>query len=168
MRSYGNNTAEIRNGLPMTDEEIIQSWKNAICRKDQVDILSQLNDCSKKRIVKILFDGGVLPGQAVYQYRKAGLLPPEEGKGVNNSGMNMTDTEDAPKRESAPTEEENDGDSRASLPRTVKELLRDKMGEKICEMESIERQIDIMTQDRNDLLSQIKEIEDFIKRFNGK
>ena len=86
---------------------------------------------------------------------------------MNNSGMNMTDTEDAPKRETAPTEEEKDGDSRAALPRTVKEILRDKIGEKICEMESIERQIDIMTQDRNDLLSQIKEIEDFIKQFKN-
>ena len=97
MISYRNN-ATGSNGLPMTDDEIIRSWKNAACRKDQVDILSQLNDCSKKKIVKILFDGGVLPGQAVYQYRKAGLLPPEEGKGVNNSGMNMTDAEDAPKK----------------------------------------------------------------------
>ncbi|MDD6341363.1 MAG: hypothetical protein PUA50_03465 [Eubacteriales bacterium] len=166
MISYRNNTTG-GNGLPMTDDEIIRSWKNAACRKDQVDILSQLNDCSKKKIVKILFDGGVLPGQAVYQYRKAGLLPPEEGAGVNNSGMNMTDTEDAPKRETAPAEEEKDGDSRAALPREVEEILRSEMDKKICETESIERQIDIMTQDRNDLLSQIKEIEDFIKQFKN-
>ena len=166
MISYGNN-ATGSNGLPMTDDEIIRLWKNAACRKDQVDILSQLNDCSKKKIVKILFDGGVLPGQAVYQYRKSGLLPPEGGEGVNNSGMNMTDTEDAPKRETAPEEDEKDGDGRAALPRTVEEILRSKMEEKICDAESIEREIDIMTQDRNDLLSQIKEIEDFIKQFKN-
>lgn len=86
---------------------------------------------------------------------------------MNNSGMNMTDTEDAPKRETAPAEDEKDRDSRAALPRTVEEILRGKMDEKICETESIERQIDIMTQDRNDLLSQIKEIEDFIKQFKN-
>lgn len=80
----------------------------------------------------------------------------------------MTDAEDAPKKETAPEEDEKDGDGRAALPRTVEEILRSKMGEKICETESIERQIDIMTQDRNDLLSQIKEIEDFIKQFKNK
>ena len=62
--------------LAMTKDEIISSWKNAISAKKQVGILADLNDCPKSEIVRILYEGGVLSGQAVYQYRKSGLLPP--------------------------------------------------------------------------------------------
>ena len=60
----------------MTKDEIISSWKNAISSKKQVGILAELNACPKSEIVRILYEGGVLSGQAVYQYRKSGLLPP--------------------------------------------------------------------------------------------
>ncbi len=62
--------------LAMTKDEIISSWKNAISSKKQVGILADLNACPKSEIVRILYEGGVLSGQAVYQYRKSGLLPP--------------------------------------------------------------------------------------------
>lgn len=62
--------------LAMTKDEIISSWKNAISSKKQVGILAELNACPKSEIVRILYEGGVLSGQAVYQYRKSGLLPP--------------------------------------------------------------------------------------------
>ena len=62
--------------MAMTKDEIISSWKNAISAKKQVGILAELNACPKSEIVRILYEGGVLSGQAVYQYRKSGLLPP--------------------------------------------------------------------------------------------
>lgn len=62
--------------MAMTKDEIISSWKNAISSKKQVGILAELNACPKSEIVRILYEGGVLSGQAVYQYRKSGLLPP--------------------------------------------------------------------------------------------
>lgn len=62
--------------MAMTKDEIISSWKNAISSKKQVGILADLNDCPKSEIVRILYEGGVLSGQAVYQYRKSGLLLP--------------------------------------------------------------------------------------------
>lgn len=63
------------NGLAMTDEEIVKSWRNAVSAKKQVGILAELNDCLPSRIVEILYKAGVLSGQAIYQYRKSGMLP---------------------------------------------------------------------------------------------
>lgn len=64
------------NGLAMTDEEIVKSWQNAVSARKQVGILAELNDCFPSRIVEILYKAGVLSGQAIYQYRKSGMLPP--------------------------------------------------------------------------------------------
>lgn len=41
--------------MEMTDNEIRLSYKNALNPKRQIQILAQLNACSKNRIEKILF-----------------------------------------------------------------------------------------------------------------
>lgn len=64
--------------MTMTDDEIVASYRNAQNRKKQVDILAQFNDCPKQKIVEILCDAGELTGQAIFQYKKSGLLPKED------------------------------------------------------------------------------------------
>lgn len=60
--------------MQMTDSEIIKSWREAKKPKDQVKVLAELNDVPQKKIVEILYCNGCLSGQAIYQYRKSGML----------------------------------------------------------------------------------------------
>lgn len=43
---------------PMTDEEIVRSFRNAVDQKQQVRILAELNDCKKSDIKRILESAG--------------------------------------------------------------------------------------------------------------
>ena len=43
---------------PMTDEEIVRSFRNAVDQKQQVRILAELNECKNSEIKRILEDAG--------------------------------------------------------------------------------------------------------------
>lgn len=47
--------------MEMTDFEIVSSYREAKKKKDQIEILSDLNCCSKERIIEILKENGVSP-----------------------------------------------------------------------------------------------------------
>lgn len=59
----------------MTDEEIIKSYHNAISQKEQVQILADLNNVSKRDMVVFLYEKGMFSTQAIGAYKRSGLLP---------------------------------------------------------------------------------------------
>lgn len=56
--------------LPMTDNEIYLSFKNAKDKKEQIIILSELNDCDAQTIREALMRQGVSPQQLPRNRRK--------------------------------------------------------------------------------------------------
>lgn len=70
----------------MTNEEILRSYRQAQDKEKQIEILSDLNLCSKARIVDILSDGGVDPKELPWLPRYKSDQPddqdqPKFGKG---------------------------------------------------------------------------------------
>ena len=64
--------------MQMSYGEIVRSYKESKCPKNQVKILAELNACDKKTIVGILNDAGVLDKKTQSAYRRSGILPREE------------------------------------------------------------------------------------------
>ena len=57
--------------LEMTPEEIVRSYREAIDKKHQIEVLSDLNVCSKEVIRKVLIENGVKPQELPRQRKKA-------------------------------------------------------------------------------------------------
>ena len=57
--------------LEMTPEEIVRSYREALDKKHQLEVLADLNVCSKEVIRKVLIDNGVRPQELPRQRKKA-------------------------------------------------------------------------------------------------
>ena len=68
------------NELPMTVEEIVRSYREAKDKAAQVQILADLNVCSKETIRRVLVEGGLDPRQLPRAPRKK---PPTYTQGEN-------------------------------------------------------------------------------------
>lgn len=55
------STGDAEDRFYMTDREILRSWKRAINKGQQVEILAQLNACSEKKMRAKLEELGVDP-----------------------------------------------------------------------------------------------------------
>lgn len=56
--------------LEMTPEEIVRSYREAADKKEQVQILADLNLCSRETIRRVLIEGGVKPQELPRQRKK--------------------------------------------------------------------------------------------------
>lgn len=57
--------------LEMTPEEIVRSYREALDKKHQIEVLADLNVCSKEVIRKVLIENGVKPQELPRQRKKA-------------------------------------------------------------------------------------------------
>lgn len=57
--------------LEMTPEEIVRSYREALDKKHQIEVLADLNVCSKDVIRKVLIENGVKPQELPRQRKKA-------------------------------------------------------------------------------------------------
>ncbi|MCQ2462979.1 MAG: hypothetical protein MJ177_06195 [Clostridia bacterium] len=88
--------------MVMDKNEIVYRWEHgAKSPMEMVKILSQLNDCTEKEIVTILFYARKLSGQGIFQYRKSGKLDctdeeaAEFAKGKENEKTGKNGTADS-------------------------------------------------------------------------
>ena len=56
--------------LEMTVEEIVRAYREAADKKEQVQILADLNLCSRETIIRALIEGGVKPQELPRQRKK--------------------------------------------------------------------------------------------------
>lgn len=57
--------------LEMTPEEIVRSYREALDKKHQLEVLADLNVCSKEVIRQVLIENGVRPQELPRQRKKA-------------------------------------------------------------------------------------------------
>ena len=57
--------------LEMTPEEIVRSYREALDKKHQIEVLADLNVCFKEVIRKVLIENGVKPQELPRQRKKA-------------------------------------------------------------------------------------------------
>lgn len=60
--------------LEMTPEEIVRSYREALDKKHQIEVLSDLNVCSKEVIRKVLIENGVKPQELPRQRKKSAAV----------------------------------------------------------------------------------------------
>lgn len=88
--------------MEMTNEEILRSWRQALDRTKQIQVLAELNLCGRSRIVEILIEGGVDPHElpSVPKYQRGSCYNPvkkEEAPGKSRRWIwnpNRTKTAD--------------------------------------------------------------------------
>lgn len=100
--------------MEMSNAEIVRRWKNgALPQKKMVEVLADLNGCTKKEIVKILYEEKQLTSQAIYQYKKSGVLDEEAKKSSEKSSSTSEDEKPNP---TLPEEGESEADGDKLIP----------------------------------------------------